>query len=94
MQWKTPMFEPMRKLTGRCGRSLRRAMEAERSELLRQGFGGMTRVLSRWIDPKLMAPEREGSFSCGEGKGRTRRALSSVSLFDVFLSDRGDGAFS
>jgi len=57
------MFEPMRKLMGRCGRSLRRAMEAERSELLRQGFGGMTRVLSRWIDPKLMAPEREGSFS-------------------------------
>jgi hypothetical protein len=44
------MFEPMRKLMGRCGRSLRRAMEAERSELLRQGFGGMTRVLSRWID--------------------------------------------
>ena len=59
MRWKTPMFEPMRKLMGRCGRSLRRAMEAERSELLRQGFGGMTRVLSRWIDPKLMAPERE-----------------------------------
>ena len=57
------MFEPMRKLMGRCGRSLRRAMEAERSELLRQGFGGMTRVLSRWIDPKLMAPEHTGSFS-------------------------------
>ena len=57
------MFEPMRKLMGRCGRSLRGAIEAERSELLRQGFGGMTRVLSRWIDPKLMAPEHTGSFS-------------------------------
>ena len=57
------MFEPMRKLMGRCGRSLRRAVEEERNERLRQGFGGMTRVLSRWIDPKLMAPEHTGSFS-------------------------------
>ncbi len=30
-------------------------MEAERSDLLRQGPGAMTHVLSRWIDPKLMA---------------------------------------
>ena len=63
MQWKTPMFEPMRKLMGRCGRSPRKTMEAQRSQLLRRGFGEMTRVLSRWIDPKLMAPENEGNFS-------------------------------
>lgn len=63
MQWKTPMFEPMRRLMGRCGRSPRKTMEAQRSQLLRRGFGEMTRVLSRWIDPKLMAPENEGNFS-------------------------------
>jgi hypothetical protein len=53
----------MRKLMGRCSRSLRRAMEAERSQRLRQGFGEMTCVLSRWMDPKLMAPECVGGFS-------------------------------
>jgi hypothetical protein len=50
------MCEPMRKWMGRSGRSLRRAMESERSQLLRQGFGDMTGELRRWIHPKRKAP--------------------------------------
>src|SRR6476661_4416998 len=63
MQLATPMFESMRRFSGRKSGGLRRALEEKRETLAGQGMAQMNGLLGQWIDLKLFAPEQAGLFS-------------------------------
>jgi hypothetical protein len=74
----TPMFEPMRKLCGRAGGGMRKALETERTQLAGQGMEGMNALLADWIEPELLRPQKKGA-------GSRRRVFDLATTFQAFL---------
>lgn len=61
MAYITPMYETMRKLSGRMRGGLRKTLEAKRRELSRYGMTEMNAMLGQWVDPELFSRENKGS---------------------------------
>ena len=78
MAFITPMFDSMRKLSGRKSGGLRKALETQRKELSRYGMAEMNALLGQWIDPKLFKPQDEGAFS-------RKRVFDFGTTFQAFL---------
>lgn len=78
MAFITPMFESMRKLSGRTRGGLRKELEAQRRKLNRYGMAEMNAMLGHWVGPELLKAECSGRFS-------RRRSFDFGTTFQAFL---------